>query len=70
MHVVKTSYTVNLVTQLPVDEQASGLADIVSDPADIDAEIFSVATEIVSGLLSDVDTISSPEVRHCRDDLV
>ena len=42
----------------------------MSDPTAIDAEIFSVATEIVVGLLADVDAVASPEVRHCRDDCI
>lgn len=52
-------------SQLPVDEQASGVVEIVSDPTAIDAEIFSVATEIIAGLLADANTITSPEVSYC-----
>ena len=40
------------------------MADIVSDPTLVDADSFSVAAEIMTDLLSDVDIINTPEVRN------
>ena len=44
--------SLSLALQQPIDDQASDVADIVSDPAVVDAETFSVAAEIVSDLFS------------------
>ena len=42
-------------SQLPIDEQANNVEEIVSDPTNVDAETFTVAAEIVADLLRDMD---------------
>ena len=49
--------------QLPIDEQANDVEEIVSNPTDVDAETFTVAAEIVADLLRDVDTNNISVVR-------
>ena len=49
-------------SQLPVDKQASNVAEIISDPAEVDAETFTVAADIVADLLRDVDSTNTPVV--------
>ena len=51
------------LTQLPVDQQATSVEELVSDPTKLDAENFDVAAEIVTDLLRDMDTNSDPVVR-------
>ena len=36
--------------------------DILSDPSEVDTEIFTVAVEIIADILSDVETITTNEV--------
>ena len=43
-------------SQLPIDEQANNVEEIVSNPTDVDAETFTVAAEIVANLLRNMDT--------------
>ena len=55
--------TVGIFSQLPIDEQASDVVDIISDPDEVDVDTFSVAVEIIVNLFTNAlntTEVSSP----------